>query len=122
MRIFDSNLIIYSYNPEFYFIHEELLKPNTYVSEITKLEVLGYSKITNDEKEFYERLFSTIVSIIPIDSIIIDQAIALRQTKKMSLGDSIIAATSLINKYELNTHNVKDFDWIPNLKIFDPLK
>ena len=68
MRIFDSNLIFYSYKPEFYFIHEELLKPNTHVSEITKLEVLGYSKITTDEKEFCEKLFSTIVTIIPIST------------------------------------------------------
>lgn len=41
--------------------------------------------------------------------------------RKMSSGDDIIAATTLINDFTLHTHNVKDFDWIPNLKIIDPM-
>lgn len=35
----------------------------------------------------------------------------------MTLGDSIIAATALVNKLELVTANTKDFDWISDLKV-----
>lgn len=39
----------------------------------------------------------------------------------MSLGDSIIAATALVNSFELYTHNVADFVGISGLKIIDPI-
>ncbi|VAW32571.1 hypothetical protein MNBD_CHLOROFLEXI01-1034 [hydrothermal vent metagenome] len=39
----------------------------------------------------------------------------------MSLGDALIAATCLIHTLSLLTHNKKDFEWIPNLSVIDPL-
>lgn len=39
----------------------------------------------------------------------------------MSAGDAIIAATALHHHLELNTRNVSDFDWIPNLRIINPI-
>jgi predicted nucleic acid-binding protein len=39
----------------------------------------------------------------------------------MSLGDSIIAATAVIHRKTLVTHNTADFDWIKELAILDPL-
>jgi predicted nucleic acid-binding protein len=40
----------------------------------------------------------------------------------MSLGDATIAATALVNKMPIATHNVTDFQWIPNLVVIDPIK
>ena len=43
-----------------------------------------------------------------------------RLSHKLALPDSLIAATVLITDFELFTYNVKDFRFIPQLKIFDP--
>jgi len=121
MKIFDTNLIIYSFNEEFHFLHDELFDTKGYVSSITKLEVLGYKDITADEKIYFGNLFSKIGNLTVSDDII-ERGITLRQNHKMSLGDSIIAATALIHNLTLYTHNVRDFKWIKELKIVDPLK
>jgi predicted nucleic acid-binding protein len=33
----------------------------------------------------------------------------------------LIASTALIHNLTLITHNCRDFEWIPNLTLFDPL-
>jgi predicted nucleic acid-binding protein len=50
-----------------------------------------------------------------------NRAIALRQARKMSLGDAIIAATALVHQLALVTRNVTDFDHIAGLTLQDPL-
>ena len=39
----------------------------------------------------------------------------------MSLGDALIAGTALNVKLKLATHNTKDFEWIEELELIDPL-
>jgi len=39
----------------------------------------------------------------------------------MSLGDALIGATALIHKYTLVTANTKDFDWIENFNVINPV-
>jgi len=39
----------------------------------------------------------------------------------MSLGDSLIAATAIVHNTNLITANTKDFDWIKELTIINPL-
>jgi predicted nucleic acid-binding protein len=50
-----------------------------------------------------------------------EQAITLRQQRKMSLGDSLIAATALAYEIPLATRTVKDFDWISGLTLINPI-
>ena len=121
MRIFDTNLIIYSYQPEYFFLKTELIRPEIFVSAVTQLETLGFHKINDLEKGYFTDLFNGI-NIIPIENDIILEAIVLRQKRKISVGDSIIAASALLYKFTLYTHNVEDFSWIKGLKIIDPLK
>ena len=45
----------------------------------------------------------------------------LRQLRKMTLGDALIAATALVHQLTIVTHNQKDFVWIPNLSVIDPV-
>ncbi len=119
MKIFDSNLIIYSSQAEFQFLKPIINQPNSFVSEITKLEVLGYHQINLIDKNYFESQFA-VLKIIPIDKSVIDTAIDLRQKKKMSVGDSIIASTALLYDYELYTRNTGDFSWIKGLRIVNP--
>lgn len=39
----------------------------------------------------------------------------------MSLGDALVAATVLVHRLPLATHNVDDFAWIADLTVVDPL-
>ncbi len=51
----------------------------------------------------------------------IQQAIRLRQQKKMKLGDAIIAAaTAVVYDIPLVTRNVDDFKHIPGLDLRNP--
>ena len=85
------------------------------------MEVLGYHKLTADDKKHLEEFFAA-ATILPITDDVLKEAIRLRQTKKMTLGDSMMAATALTCKRALATRNTKDFVWIPGLTVIDPFE
>ena len=116
--ILDSNIIIYYNVPKNSKLREYLKanKKNLVVSAISKLEVLGFNNLNSEEKKALEHLFQNL-KILDINSSIIEKAIVLRQQKKMSIGDSIIAATALIYHHKLFTNNLDDFKHIPELEI-----
>jgi predicted nucleic acid-binding protein len=118
--ILDSNLIIYAAKPEFSRLRQLITTHSPAVSIISKVEVLGYHKLTAFERAFFLGIFDA-SEILPVNQAIIDTAISLRQTRKMTLGDSLIAATAMIFKRELYTHNAKDFEGITDLFVIDPL-
>ena len=120
MKIIDSNLLIYSANE----IHRNLrlffVEKDTFVSSISKIEVLGYTKLTLDDKQYFEALFRNIQQI-PISDTIIDRATLLRQKHSLSVGDAIIAATAMEYNAEIYTRNTKDFIKIKGIKCFNPI-
>lgn len=118
--ILDSNIIIYSLQPQNENLINWLKGHSLYVSAISQLEVLGYHKITQNEILFAQRYFSKCYTI-SIQQNIIDKAVSLRQIKSMSLGDAIIAATASLYKFTLVTANTKDFNHIEKLELINPL-
>ena len=108
MRILDSNIVIYATQTGFEYLFPLLNDSNNYISEITKLEVLGFHGFDATSKQDMEVLFS-VLQIIPINSTIIDRAVELRQIRKMSIGDSIVAATVLIQGCELISRDARGF-------------
>ncbi len=119
--LLDSNIIIYSIEPGYQYLRDFLKNQNFCASIISKIEVLGYHKITFDEKENFSKIFNAL-ELLPIDENIIEQFIALRQQKNILLGDSLIAATAIIHNNTLLTANEVDFKWVPNLKVNNPIK
>ena len=118
--LLDSNTVIYAIKPEFSKLRELIAKQNPAVSVISYLEVLGYQKLTiEDERDFREFFQSTLM--IPISQWVLENAVKLRQQRKMSLGDAIVAATAMLNGSTLVTANVKDFQWIKDIKLLNPL-
>lgn len=59
--------------------------------------------------------------MLPLNSAILDRAVSLRQQRRMSLGDSLIAGTALAHGLTLLTHNVDDFRWITTCRCTIPL-
>ncbi len=117
--LLDSNIIIYALLPEYEFLRQFIATIQPEVSSITLLETLGFHKISSEEKRALEALFST-VTILPISSVLIQKAVFLRQQKKMSLGDALVAATALDHGLTLVTRNTKDFEWIKKLSLHNP--
>jgi toxin FitB len=97
------------------------MAPDVFVSAVTKVEALGYHRLPSEDKAYFEAFFET-ASILPITDTIIDKATELRQQKKMSVGDCIIAATALLYGFDLYTNNTKDFVHIAGLTVVNPLE
>ncbi|HEX8912041.1 MAG TPA: type II toxin-antitoxin system VapC family toxin [Humisphaera sp.] len=114
----DSNIVIYSASDP-RSVADFILAHRPVVSSITRVEVLGFHKLDPADKLSFERFFAA-ATVVPASDEVIDQAIALRQVRKMSLGDSLVAATALAYGLALATRNVSDFRWIANLRVIDP--
>jgi len=119
--LLDSNLIIYATQPAHTALREFIAANNPAVSAVSYVEVLGFHRLTDDVRHIFERFFAS-SEILQIISPILDGAVALRQQKRMSLGDALVAATALEHGRTLLTHNVRDFEWVPGLQVLDPLE
>ena len=91
------------------------------VSAISLIEVLGYHKLSETDRTHFEALFAA-SEVLPISEAVVAKAVGLRQTRKMSLGDALVAATALVFDRELLTRNLKDFEWVSGLVVTDPLE
>lgn len=98
----------------------DLIEQNVcYTSIVTLVYVMGYHKLTSEKKATLNRIFS-IVNMLPITDKVAQQAILLRQQRKMALGDALIAATTFIYNLPLVTRNVGDFKHIKGIDIINP--
>ena len=119
MKIFDSNLIIYSSLDKYKQLRPLITANNVFVSAVTKIETLGYHQLPVEDKDYFEAFFKT-ANVLPTTERIIDKATELRQRQKMSVGDCIIAASALLNGFALYTNNTKDFIHISGLTVVNP--
>ncbi len=120
MKLLDSNLLIYSYQPAFAFLKSLVVNSSNAVSAITKLEVLGFHGVQNQERLYCENAF-TILTVLPVDDIILEKAIEIRRQYKLKSMDSLVAATALIYNLELNTRNITDFKNVAGLNLVNPI-
>jgi toxin FitB len=118
--ILDSNIIIYAARPQNDKLREFIRTNAPSVSAISYAEVLGYHRLVDHEIQALGRFFQA-TAILPVDMAVIEQAATLRRQRRMSLGDAIIAATAILHALTLVTHNVADFQWVPDLKVIDPI-
>lgn len=118
--LFDSNIVIYSTQPIYPEIQRLTEEHEVYVSAVSCIEVLGYHNLLQADRIDFENFFRT-ARILPIASNVIDVAVSLRQQRKMSLGDAIIAGTAIVYDKTLVTRNMRDFQWIKELRLYNPI-
>ena len=118
--LLDSNVIIYAARPEHSALRDFIEVHAPGVSIISQIEVLGYHKLNDTDRQFLERFFQT-TERFPLSETVVQMAIELRRRRRMSLGDSIIAATAIVHKRTLATRDIDDFRWLEELKLHDPL-
>jgi predicted nucleic acid-binding protein len=118
--LIDSNIIIYSYYPEYAYLRDIIVDQSSNISEISRLEVLGYHGLKQNEEIYFHDVFNFVTVIFPSQQIF-DKAIQIRRQYNLKLGDSLIAATALISDLTIYTRNLNDFERIPDLKSINPI-
>lgn len=114
--IVDSNIVIYSANPAYELLRDWLKKSSLILSDISRIEIMGYHRLVEEEKKYFKRLFDY-CNFYHLTEETISKAIILRQQRSMGLGDSIIAATALSANLPLISANTKDFRHIKELTL-----
>lgn len=117
--LLDSNIIIYAAQKQHAHLRRFIEEHSPAVSAVSYVEVLGYHKLTEADRTFLEEFFSAAL-LLPITMPVLDCAVRLRQGRKMTLGDSLVASTALVNNQTLVTRNVDDFANIPRLELLNP--
>ena len=85
------------------------------VSFITEIELLGKPAITSNEIKFCKALLQDCV-IIPYSETIKEIAISIKQKRKTTLADTLIAATGILYELPILTFD-KGFSKIPDINI-----
>ena len=118
--LIDSNIVIYASQPQYLVLRLFLDSVRRLISIVSYIEALGYHRLTADAEDYITDLIRG-SQILPLTNTIAQQAVTLRQQRRMGLGDSIIAATAITHGLALVTHNTEDFRWIGELELLDPL-
>ena len=118
--IADSNILIYAVNQADGAVRRWLIGELPSVSAISLVEVPGYHVFKVGERESIEELLRALKIIYPSQETF-RLAVNLRQRRRISVADALIAATALEHGERLATHNTEDFSWIDEIDLFDPL-
>lgn len=121
----DTNIIIdyLKQKPDVVSFIEKYGKGNIVLSPFVVMEI--YQGVLNKEDLNRTRKKLKGFTTLTIDQAIIDLALQIQQQYVLShhlgIPDTLIAATALIYDLELITYNLKDFHFIPTLKVRNSL-
>jgi predicted nucleic acid-binding protein len=118
--LLDSNILIYGAEGDEPQLDEILGRSDLSVASVTRIETIGYHRLSEVQRRWLEAAIDG-TTVLPLDEAVTSRAIVLRQQRKMSLADAIIAATALVYDLPLVTRNVDDFNHIEELRIINPL-
>ena len=117
--LLDSNILIYAANQSAPEIEALATAADSAVASVTQIEVYGFTGLKPEEEAALDILFRRL-TVHPLDTSVIERAIALRQESKMGLADAIIAATALVHGLNLVTRNDGDFKHVAGLRVVNP--
>ncbi|HXU29581.1 MAG TPA: type II toxin-antitoxin system VapC family toxin [Thermoanaerobaculia bacterium] len=118
--LIDSNIIIYAARPEHQELRRFIAKHTPAVSVVSYVEVLGYHRLTEQDRRYFEDFFIA-APLVQISTDILERATHLRQQRAIGLGDALIGATALVHDLQLLTANTDDFQWISDLRLTNPV-
>jgi tRNA(fMet)-specific endonuclease VapC len=125
MILCDTNILIefYKNNPQIVQELRQIGQNQLAVSPITHAELYFGALNKAELKKIRQHLslLSQIPLDVPISKTFLQLMEAYALSHKLSLPDALIAATVLVHNVELYTLNIKDFRFIPNLNLYQPV-
>jgi len=85
-------------------------------SAMSRLEVLGYARLTADEENRLLQMFAQFHEL-PVTDEVIARAILVRREFRLKTPDAVIAATALLTNADLVTRNISDFTRVRGLAV-----
>jgi predicted nucleic acid-binding protein len=125
MILVDTNIIIevYKANNTIRNIIEDLGWLNIAVSDIVRAELFRGAKNKKELINIIEDIYE--LTTLPIEPQISEMAVEFIKkyclSHNLEIPDALIAATAIYHNMELFTLNVKDFIFIPKIKLYNPL-
>jgi hypothetical protein len=121
MNLLDSNIVIAAASSDDGTMDRLVLENSYSVSVVTRIEVLGFHRLTQEDRVDL-LAFLAGGEELPLDDEVAENAVRLRQERRMSLGDAIIAATALVHGLPLVTRNGDDFKHVAGLELINPFQ
>jgi tRNA(fMet)-specific endonuclease VapC len=125
MILCDTNILIefYKNNQQISAVLRDIGPENIAISAVTAAEL--YYGALNKQELHKIKAHLALLHNYPITLPISNRFLLLMEayvlSHKLSLPDALIAATALNHDVELYTLNLKDFRYIPDLKLFSPV-
>jgi predicted nucleic acid-binding protein len=104
-------------------LREARTRPGVVVvySAITRIEVLGFPNLTQQEEAAARRLLNEFEEIA-ISNAVVERTIQIRKSIRIKIPDALIAASADTTQAVLITRNTSDFDGVPGLTVVPPDK
>ena len=119
--LLDSNIIIYAAQSEYAYLRQLIAGyGDAAISAVSLIEIFGYPDLDEEDNRIFQEILRK-VRVLAITPDIVALATWLRQQRRIGIGDAIIAATALAHNITLMTRNTRDFRWIDNLNLYDPM-
>ncbi len=118
--LLDTNVLIHLVQPGGESLRDWVAGGSSATSLISRVEALGFHRIGVVESAALERIFVWL-EVLPVSNEVAEIAILLRRSRRMKLGDALIAATALFYNLLLVTRNIADFRGVAGLRMLDPL-
>ena len=120
--LIDTNILIYHTNGSEIvrnFINENIKETSLNISVLTKIEFLGWDKHTPEGLIKCIKLIDH-ANVYYLDEDIAVKTIEIKKRVNIKLADAVIAATALVNGFNLATRNIDDFKILDELQIINP--
>jgi toxin FitB len=120
--LIDTNILVYhtaGSEAISNFIRDMIARQAFNVSVLTKIEFLGWDKHSPEGFQKCRQLIE-LANVYLIDDDTAEKTIELKRRAKIKLADAVIAATALVNSFNLVTRNVDDYKAVKELHIFNP--
>lgn len=101
------------------FFNSQASKKRFAISQITRMELLGFPNITQDESDVIQQ-FLIGVDLIALSNEVADESIKLRRTTRLKLPDAIVVATAIVHKLILVTCDKQIIKSVPKIQSINP--
>jgi len=122
--LIDTNVLIDSFRGKQHAkLHLEALRGRIAISSVTVLELMRGARSAQRKADLQVQM--TAYEVLPLDSAICERAEAIMGEhvsgqQDVFVADCLIAATAIVHGLPLLTYNTRDFDFIPELRLYEP--